>query len=161
MTILCSTGSGSIASRPSRSTVMRTSIPGSRWAFSRISSGRAMRPASSIVTVALPFFTAAILQRQPVRHLHQEHVVRRGGRYGAEVAADAERADGGDVGAVLVPGQVQRRSGAELPAHDGASAHAAEVEVGVAEGVGVGHVVGAAGTDQGVIVVVVAGGDER
>src|SRR5205814_271348 len=106
----------------------RTSIPGSRWACSRISSGKAMRPASSMVTVALPFFTAAILQRQPVRHLDQEHVMRRGGGDGAEVAAEAERAGGGDVGAVLVPGDVQRGAGAELPAHHGAAADAAEVE---------------------------------
>src|SRR5438105_1081368 len=118
-----------------------------------------MRPASSMVTVALPFFMAPILQRQPVRDLDQEHVVRGGGGDGAEVAAKAEGAGGDDVGAILVPGDVQRGAGAELPAHHGAAAHAAEVEVGIAEGVREGDVVGAAGASQRVVVMIVAGGD--
>ena len=50
----------------------------------------------------------------------------------AEVAAELEIAGADGVGAVLVPDDIERRSGAELPARDGAGADAAEVEVGIA-----------------------------
>src|SRR5437660_8718240 len=50
-------------------------------------------------------------QRQPVRHFHQKHVVRRRVRNRAEVAADAEVAERLDVRPILVPRHVERRTG--------------------------------------------------
>ncbi len=54
-----SRGAGSISTRPSRKTI-RSGIPGSRFAWSRISLGRTKRPAESMVDIA-PSFMGEII----------------------------------------------------------------------------------------------------
>ena len=87
--------------------------------------------------------------------------MRRRGGDGAQVAAETEVADRRDVGAVLVPDDVQRGAGTELPAHDGAAADAAEVEVGIGRPAACTAEVARPRRDERVVVVIVAGGDER
>src|SRR5260370_38444207 len=69
--------------------------------------------------------------RQPIRPLHQKHILRRGVADGGEIATEAEVAEWLGLSAVLVPDQIERRAGAELPSRHGAGADAAEIEVGV------------------------------
>src|SRR5689334_7972380 len=110
--------------------------------------GQKCPPTDGVMLCFCPLRSAlCALNRQPIRELHQKHVIRRRVRKRREVAAELEVSLGDDVGSVFAPDDVHGGAGTELPAGYGAAADAAEVEVGVAEGDGVdaGRAVGVFG----------------